>query len=130
MPVWREIDLGIPALLLAALWNWMIGYNPLASPNQSTRNNALVRYSLPLILYGVLQQVIGDWLMLCSQIVYSSMAVVCMFEQVYPSPLQYPALWDALRTLISFAVLETAWIWGLTRLYLQAWGLVGLGKND
>lgn len=57
------------------------------------------------------------------------MIAVCALEPFYPAPLQYPALWTAVRQLVGFAVFETAWIWGLTRLYLQAWSLAGPGMG-
>lgn len=106
---------------LTVLWNWLIGYNPLKAPNASVRNNTLVSQPFPFCFRPLLK-----WL---PQTVYAGIVAVCALERVYPLPARFPGIWDVLRCLITFAVLETAWIWGLTRLYLQAWGLVGLGSG-
>lgn len=64
--------------------------------------------------------------LLTRQAVYAGITLVCIGEQIYPSPDRFSSVWAVLRCLISFSVLFPAWIWGLARLYLQTWALVGL----
>lgn len=67
----------------------------------------------------------GEYLLI-AQAVYAGIALVGIGECIRPSPARFPELWSVLRGLLSFAVLFPAWVWGLTRLYLQTWALVGL----
>jgi hypothetical protein len=40
-----------------------------------------------------------------------------------------PPFWDEMLCLLAFIVLISAWLWGMSRLYLTAWGSIGLSRK-
>jgi hypothetical protein len=45
---------------------------------------------------------------------------------LYPPPYRYPDLWVVLNVLLSFGVFSGLWLWSLSRLVKEAWGIGGL----
>ncbi|CAD6574593.1 MAG: Glucosyltransferase-like protein [Tremellales sp. Tagirdzhanova-0007] len=94
-------------VVVTLLWNYVIGYSPVAVQS-------------PALRYA-------------GYAVYSSMALIHildMFPRFFPVPSRYPDLFIVLNMLGSFSVFLAAWFWGVKRLVEGAWAIVGLsGKK-
>lgn len=96
----------MPSIALVLFWNFAIGYNPLSlAPS-------VVKYLSIAAYFGAI--------------------VITFLESFSTPPSHLPDLFVVLNVVMSCGLFGLGWLWSLTRLMEESWGLVGLGigKSD
>ncbi|KAK9897791.1 glycosyltransferase family 57 protein [Cystobasidium minutum MCA 4210] len=103
-PLLKRDGLALPAIALTLFWNYSLGYNPFKL------SSGLVKYlSITCLVFGL--------------------ALIFLEATITPPP-HLPDLFVVLNVVWSCAIFGLGWLWSLTRLVEEAWGLIGLGFHD
>lgn len=101
-PLVKRDGLGLPYMVTLALWNRMVGYNPLRLPFKHASFS------------------IG---------VYSAMFLLHLSEFFISPPTRYPDLYAVLNVLISTPVFLLTWLWSIKSGIEVKWALGSLGTR-
>lgn len=103
-PLLKRDGLALPAIALTLFWNYSLGYNPFKL------STGLVKYlSIASLVFGL---------------------TLVFLEATITPPPHLPDLFAVLNVVWSCAIFGLGWLWSLTRLVEEAWGLVGLGFSN
>ncbi|BGP11435.1 Glucosyltransferase-like protein [Rhodotorula toruloides] len=102
-PLLKRDGLAVQYLALTGLWNWAVGYNPLAMRASFVKYLSLLTYTLILLLHAL--------------------------ESLASPPAHLPDLFPVLNLTLSAGVFGLAWLWATKRLTQEAWALGGLGMG-
>ena len=100
-PLLKRDGLSIPTIALTLFWNFALGYNPFALAS------SFVKY--------------------LSTTSYVAVLLLLLLDTLTLPPAHLPDLFVVLNLVLSCGVFGLGWLWSLTRLVEEAWGLVGLG---
>lgn len=103
-PLLKRDGLALPSLALTLFWNYALGCNPFQYPS------SVVKY-----------------ITLASLVFASSLVIL---DTITTAPVHLPDLYVVLNVIGSCGVFGIGWLWSLTRLVEESWGLVGLGFSD
>ncbi|BGO95675.1 hypothetical protein NBRC10512_007373 [Rhodotorula toruloides] len=102
-PLLKRDGLAVQYLALTGVWNWAVGYNPLAMRASFVKYLSLLTYALIFLLHAV--------------------------ESLASPPAHLPDLFPVLNLTLSAGVFGLAWLWATKRLTQEAWALGGLGMG-
>ncbi|BGP51755.1 Glucosyltransferase-like protein [Rhodotorula kratochvilovae] len=103
-PLLQRDGVATQYLALTLLWNFAIGYNPLALRASFVKYLSLATYALILSLHTL--------------------------EALAPPPAHLPDLYPVLNLSLSAGVFGLAWLWAGKRLAQEAWALGGVGFGE
>ncbi|KAJ6613312.1 glucosyltransferase [Mycena sp. CBHHK59/15] len=102
-PLLKRDGLGVQYIALIALWNRLLGYNPLHLPSKS-------------------------FIQLLSVATYAAAFGSHILELLISPPTRYPDLFPVLNVLISTPVFILVWLWSIKCGIEVSWALGGLGN--
>ncbi|KAF7298940.1 Glycosyltransferase family 57 protein [Mycena indigotica] len=103
-PLLKRDGLGVQYLALLALWNRLLGYNPLRLSPRS-------------------------FIQVLSLSVYTAAISLHILELLIPPPARYPDLFPVLNVLISTPVFGLVWLWSIKCGVEASWALDTLGSR-
>lgn len=119
-PLLKKDGLGLQYAVLAFLWNYVIGYNPVTLPSGTIKYLSVVSFLWAMRGNREIDQS-------CCQVVYSGLASLHAGEHIFTPPARYPDLFPVLNVLLSGAVFGFAWLWGMKKQLEEGWAIAGLG---
>ena len=102
-PLLKRDGLALPTLAMTLFWNFALGCNP----------------------FALVPSFVKYFTITC----YCTISVVLFLDSLATPPTHLPDLFIVLNVILSCGIFGVGWLWSLSRLLEEAWGLVGLGNG-